>query len=129
MDRQHPVHELLGRLARPFGFVEVGDVLPAPGDELIEVVVRRAGGLVARNDDPRCQGLDLVDAGHPGEPGLVVGLGQPHVDPVVGHVAADHGVEVGDVHDGRRCGVALADIDETELVALQVDDVAVECLG
>jgi hypothetical protein len=55
----------VGTRARPFGFIEVVDVLPAAADHLGEVVVASARRLVARDDDPRGNRLDRVDATDP----------------------------------------------------------------
>jgi hypothetical protein len=77
VDGQHLLDQFVARRGGLRGFVEVDDVLLAAGDELVEVVVGRTGGFVAGDDDSWFEGRDLVNAGYPVEPGLVVGLGQP----------------------------------------------------
>jgi len=47
---------------------------------------------VAGNHEPGIEGCDLVDTGDPGKPRVMVGLRQPHMNPVVGDVTGDHGV-------------------------------------
>ena len=84
---------------------------------------------MAGDDDPGAELLDLFDAGDPLQPLVVIGEGQPLVDAVVGDVAGDDGIQAGDVDEGRRCGVGLGDGDDPQLVAFQVDHVAVEGIG
>jgi len=84
---------------------------------------------VAGNHEPGIEGCDLVDTGDPGKPRVMVGLRQPHMNPVVGNVTGDHGVEVWNVDDGCRVCVAPSDVDQSEIVSLELEDIAVERSG
>jgi hypothetical protein len=65
------------------------------------VVIARVWALVTGDDDPGLERLDLLDARDPPHSLVVVGLCEPPVDAVVGHVAGDHRIQARDA-DNRR---------------------------
>jgi hypothetical protein len=67
---------------------------------------------VAGDDDPGVELLDLLDAGDPLQPLVVVGEGQELVDAVVADVADDDGIQGRDVDEGRGSAVGLGDGDD-----------------
>ena len=129
MQGHHLVDQLLGRMARGKRFVEVANVGLGVAENGGRVVIECVWALVACDDDLGLERLDLLDARNPLHPLLVVGLCQPLVDAVVGDVAADDGIQARDVDDRGDAGVRLADGDDAQLVAFQVDRVAVEGIG
>jgi hypothetical protein len=85
--------------------IGVVEVLPRSGDGPLSVVVKLAV-LVARDDVPRLERLDVVDRVTPRTEGSGdCALGQVHVDAVVDHVARDDEIEIRDVKDGRVIAV------------------------
>ena len=129
MEDHHPVDQLLRRTALGKRSVEVTNVGFGIAENGGRVVIPCVRALVAGDNDPGLERLDLLDARDPLHPLLVVGLRQPLVDAVVGHVAGDDRIQARDVDDRRDAGVRLADGDEAQLVALQVDHVAVQGIG
>jgi hypothetical protein len=67
-------------------------------ENCVRVVIACVWALVSGDDDLGLERLDLLDAYDPLQSLLVVGLGQPLVDAVVGDVPGDHGVQA---RDGR----------------------------
>jgi hypothetical protein len=67
---------------------------------------------VARDEHPRREPFDDVEGLEPSQSRFIVGLLHPQVNTVVGNVASDDRVKIGNVYDRRRVGVALPDIDE-----------------
>jgi len=67
MGGEHLLDEFFACRAGPLCFVEVRDVPPGAAYELGEVVVASTWRLMARDDDPRGQGLDRADGVYPGE--------------------------------------------------------------
>ncbi len=77
--------------------------------------------FVAGDDEGGFQRGDGVEVGDPLGPFGFTGLGGHHVHPVVGQIAGDDGGQRRDMQDGGVRGVGLADPDDPQLVALQVE--------
>src|ERR1035438_866562 len=95
-------------------------------EDRVEVLVAGVRLLVAGNDRLGAEALDQVDALDPLLPLLWAGEREHHVNPVVDHVAADHGVDRRNVDDRARRDVALGDLDHAQLVTFEVDHVALQ---
>src|ERR1700684_4078895 len=86
--------------------------------------VRQVGctdALVAGDHGLRVEGGDLVEAGDPCLAAALVGLCGHHVHAVVDDVAADHEGDRGYVQNSGVFGVALADRDRAQRLALELE--------
>ena len=80
--------------------------------------------FVAGDDEGGFERGNLVQVGDPLVPFGFTGLGGHHVHLVVGQVPGDDRGQRRDIQDGGFRGIGLADPDDQQLVALQVDRAA-----